>query len=168
MADVEIRYAGRDELYDVAVFLHECWQAEYQELITKDFLDSMTVEDRHKGILNRFDLKESDFLIMFDGDKLIGASAFGKSFTEGYESDGEVSAIYLRHDYIGKGYGHILFVKIEEALIAKGHEYLVLDLLSGNERALKFYIDHNYEKVADTQFRFGEIDYPLIVLRKRV
>ena len=165
---IHIRYANRDEIFDIAVFLHDCWQAEYREIISEDFLDSMKVKDRHERLLNRFDEKTSELLIMYEGNKLIGVSVFGKSFTEGYENDGEISALYLRHEYIGKGYGHYLFIRIEEALAAKGYEYLVLDLLEGNDIALKFYIDHDYNKVADTQYRFGEIDYPLIVLRKRV
>ena len=165
---VQIRYAGRDELSKVAAFLHESWQEEYRQIISDDFLDTMSIAERHERLLKRFDDGTSDFLVMLDDSKLIGASVFGKSFTEGYENDGEISAIYLQHDYIGRGYGHTFFMRIEQELAAKGYDYFVLDLLKDNARALRFYLDHGYENVADRQVRLGEIDYPLVVLRKKV
>ena len=165
---IQIRHAGRDDIYSVAAFLHECWQAEYRRIITDDFLDAMSVGERHKGLLGRYDEGTSEFLLMFDGDLLIGASVFGKSFTDGYRDDGEISAIYLHHDYIGKGYGHRLFARVEQALAAKGYAWLVLDLLEGNARALRFYLAHGYVAVDSRKIRLGGIDYPLAVLRKGV
>ena len=161
-----IRYARRDDIYNVATFLHDCWQTEYRGIITDDFLDAMTVDERHSGLLRRFDEGVSEFLLMYDGEELIGAAVFGKSFTEGYGEDGEISAIYLQSGYIGKGYGHRLFTEVERKLTAKGYAHLVLDLLEGNARALRFYLAHGYEKVAAGQIRLGEKEYPLVVLRK--
>ena len=165
---VQIRYAERDELKEIAAFLHECWQEEYRQIVSDDFLDTMSIAERHERLLKRFDENTSDFMVMHDEGRLIGASVFGKSFTEGFEDDGEISAIYLNHGYIGKGYGHTLFTRIERELAAKGYDYLVLDLLKGNTQALKFYLDHGYENVADRHVRLGENDYPLVVLRKKV
>jgi len=165
---VQIRYAERDELREIAAFLHECWQEEYRKIISDDFLDTMSIDERHERLLKRFDEGASDFMMMHFDDRLIGASVFGKSFTEGFADDGEISAIYLHHDYIGRGYGHTFFERIEQELAAKGYDYLVLDLLKGNGRALKFYLDHGYENVADRHVRLGENDYPLVVLRKQI
>ena len=165
---VQIRYAGRDDLYQVAAFLHDCWQAEYRQIVSDDFLDTMTIEERHEGLLKRFDEGSSDFLIMLEDNIMIGASVFGKSFTEGYERDGEISAIYLRHDFIGQGYGHVFFTRIEQELAAKGYDNLVMDLLGGNARALKFYLAHGYEHADDRHIRLGENDYPLVVVRKKI
>jgi len=161
------RYADREELYEVAAFLHDSWQAEYRQVISEDYLDSMSLTERHERLLKRFDERTSDFMIMHDEGRLVGVSVFGKCFAEGYEEDGEISAIYLLHDYIGKGYGHALFVRVEQELAAKGYDHFVLDLLEGNDRALRFYLAHGFERVADRKFRIGEIDYPLIVMRKR-
>jgi len=162
-----IRYAGRNELNEIAALIHDSWQAEYRQIVSDDFLDTMSVAERHERLLKRFDEGASDFMVMLHECVLIGASVFGKSFTEGYENDGEISAIYLRHDFIGKGYGHTFFVRVEQELIEKGYDYLVVDLLEGNARAYDFYISHGYERVADRHHRIGENDYPLAVLRKK-
>ena len=164
---VEIRHALRDDIYDIAVLLHNSWRAEYRLIISLDYLDALSVEERHIGLLKRYDENVSEFLMMFDGNKLIGAAVFGNSFTEGYAVDGEISAIYLHGEYIGKGYGHRLFVKTEQLLRNKGYQYFILDLLADNTRALNFYLKHGYRKVADRKLKLGEKEYPIAVLRKK-
>lgn len=161
---IQIRYAGRDDIYRIAAFLNDCWKTAYRQIVSADYLDAMSIEERNKGLFKRFDEDASEFLMMFDGDELIGAAVFGKSFTEEYEEDGEVSAIYLRENYIGKGYGHQLYMNMEQALSAKGFTNYILDVLTDNARAIKFYLAHGYEKVADRYIRLDEIDYPLVVM----
>ncbi|HCC35913.1 MAG TPA: hypothetical protein DEQ02_09950 [Ruminococcaceae bacterium] len=167
MMRFSIRFAARDELYDVAVFLDECWRKEYGGIVENNFLDSLSVDTRYRRLLNRFDEKSSDFLVMTDGNKIIGAAVFGKSYTDGYLDDGEISAIYLGHDYIGKGYGHALFTRAEEILVQKGYNNFVLDVLASNTRAVSFYQKHGYEKVDKRTVRLGTRDYPLTVFRKK-
>jgi ribosomal protein S18 acetylase RimI-like enzyme len=164
---VQIKQAMRDDLYEIAVLLHNSWRAEYRQIVLDDFLDTMSVDERHTGLLKRYDEGLSEFLMMLDGNTLIGAVVFGKSFTEGYVDDGEISAIYLHSEYIGKGYGHRLFVKTERLLHEKGFKYFVLDLLADNTRAFQFYLKHNYKKVADRTIKLGKKEYPLAVLRKK-
>ena len=164
---MKITYATRDEIFEVAAFLDACWKAEYSKIVAPDFLGDLSVDKRHEKLSARFDEGTSAFLIMRDGERMIGASVFGKSFTEGYLEDGEISAIYLHHDYIGKGYGHALFTKIERDLAAKGYSHFVLDVLSANTRAVSFYEKHGYEKVDERSITLGAHDYPLTVFRKK-
>jgi len=163
---IQIKPATRDELYEIAAFLHDRWRAEYKGIIRDDFLDAMTIEERHKGLQSWFDNGIKSYLTMRCCGKLIGAAVFGKSFTDGYPDDGEISAIYLRHDYIGKGYGSELFTKTEEVLAANGYNHFVLDVLTDNSRAIKFYQKHGYKKVDGRNVTLGEHEYPLTVFRK--
>ena len=163
---IEIRSAGRDDIYQISAFLHDCWRIAYRHIISDDYLDAMTVEARNVGLLKRFIEGLSDFMMMFDSNDLIGVAVFGKSFTDGYEEDGEATGLYLRDDYIGKGYGHQLLMLIEQALSAKGYPSFVLDVLSDNKRAIRFYQSHGFRIVTDRSIRLGEIDYPLTIMRK--
>jgi ribosomal protein S18 acetylase RimI-like enzyme len=163
----EITAARREELYEVAAFLDDCWRTAYRGIISSDYLDSMSVDVRYEKLLARFVETPENFLVMNEADRLIGASVFGKSYTDGYPDDGEISAIYLRQDYIGKGYGHALFAKVEATLAARGYVYFVLDVLSTNTRAIAFYQKNGYSIVAERTVRLDAKDYPLTVFRKK-
>ena len=163
---IQIKPAVRDELYEIAAFLHNCWEAEYKGILRDDFLDSMTIEERHTGFRDRFDAGMTGYLTMRCCGELVGAVVFGRSYTDGYSDDGEISAIYLRHDFIGKGFGHKLFAKTEEALAEKGYSCFALDVLSDNSRAVRFYQKHGYEIVDNRSVKLGDYEYPLTVLRK--
>jgi len=163
---IEIRYAGRDDIYQISAFLHGCWKKAYRHIISDDYLDAMSVEARNVGLLKRFAEGVSDFIMMLDGNDLVGVAVFGKSFTDGYEEDGEVTGLYIRDDYIGKGYGRQLLMMIEQALSAKGYSRFVLDVLSNNKRAIRFYQSHGFGIVADRSIRLGDVDYPLTIMRK--
>ena len=172
MADMEsvkrkIAPASREELYELAAFLDDCWRSAYSKIVSSDFLSAMKTDERHKKLLARFDEQISAFLVLRDKGVLIGVTVFGKSFTEDYLDDGEVSAIYLHPEYTGKGYGHKIMAQAEEALSAKGFDYFVLDVLSGNERAISFYKKQGYEIVAERSITLGDKDYPLTVFRKK-
>lgn len=156
----------REEIHEIAALIHGCWQSAYRDIIAPDFLSAMSLSERYEKLLTRFDEGISQFLVMRDADGMIGAAVFGKSFTEGYPDDGEISAIYLHHDFIGKGYGHALLTEIERILAAMGYARFVLDVLSENERAVNFYLAHGYEKANDGHIRLGEKDYPLTIFRK--
>ena len=164
--NVVTKHANRDKIYEIAAFLDSCWKSEYRGIVADDYLDSMSSDERHKALLKRFDKNASDFLIMTKDDSLIGAAVFGKSFIEGFESGGEISAIYLHKDYIGKGYGHKLFTEIERILTEKCYPYFILDVLKNNTRAFEFYAKHGYEKVAERSFKMGEQDYPIVIMQK--
>jgi len=163
---MQIAPASRDELHEIAVFLHECWQAEYRGIVRDDFLDTMTVQARHAGLLGWFDAGNKGFLALRCCGRLVGAAVFGQSFTDGFSKDGEISAIYLHHNYIGKGYGRMLFAKTEAALAAQGYRHFVLDVLADNVRAMRFYQKHGYTKVGDAHVQLGDHVYPLVVFRK--
>jgi len=167
MQPLEIAIATRHDLYEVAAFLDDCWRTAYRDIVSSDYLDSMSVDVRYERLLARYDETPEGFIVMRDANILVGVAVFGKSYTDGYPDDGEISAIYIRHDYIGNGHGHALFLRVEAALAARGYAHFVLDVLSENTRAIAFYHKHGYENVAERSIRLGEKDYPLIVFRKK-
>jgi len=161
-----IRPAGREEIQTIAGFLHNAWKFTYRGIVADGYLDTMSEDDRYQALLQRFDEGTSQFLVLQEDEKLIGAAVFGMSFTKDYEQDGEITAIYLREDCIGQGYGHRLFERIEQALTQVGYTHFVLDVLAGNTRAQGFYQKHGYEVVAQHTIPLGERDYPLTIMRK--
>jgi ribosomal protein S18 acetylase RimI-like enzyme len=163
---VSIKIALRDDIYDIALFLDECWRAEYAQIVAAGDLDRMSVDERYEGLCHRYDERMSEFLMFRDDKGIGGAAVAGKSFTDGYPDDGEISAIYLRSDMVGKGMGHTLFAEAERCLRDQGCTNFVLDLLSDNTGALRFYHAHGYQIVGNNHVRIGAGDYPVTVMRK--
>jgi ribosomal protein S18 acetylase RimI-like enzyme len=151
----------REQIPLVAEFLDRCWKAEYRGI-----LDSIVLSERTDGLLKRYDSNASSFLLAAEDDAIIGAAVFGKSFTEGYADDGEVSAIYLDSAHIGIGLGSRLLAAAEAQLVSMGYVNLVLDVLADNRRAIRFYQKHGYKQVCDTEIELGGKAYPLVVMRK--
>ena len=158
---MEIRYGKRRDLKQAAVLLNESWRWAYKDIFDAAYLASMSDRGRYKKLLKGYRSGKRP-LLLYDGDELLGFCGFGASMTPGYPEDGEIGAIYLREDAAGKGYGHALFAKAEEELYAQGYRNLVLDVLSQNERAIKFYLAHGFVKVQDRQWK----GYPMDIMRK--
>jgi len=161
-----IRQAKREELREVAAFLNASWRSAYRHIFDPEYLAGLEDEARHQRWLENYD-KGARPVLLFDHDELLGVCDFGPSQTPGYPDDGEVSAIYIREDAIGKGCGHALLARAEEELRTQGYAYLVLDVLSQNARAIKFYQAHGYTKVGERIFARGDKNYPLDIMRKR-
>jgi len=70
---MNIRQANSDNLYDIAVFLDDCWREVYRNIVSDDFLDAMLDEERHKAFVKRYDEGSPEFLMMLDKDRLMGA-----------------------------------------------------------------------------------------------
>jgi len=165
---MEIRYARRGDLKEAAAFLNDSWRWAYKDILDADFLAGLSDEERHKKLRKGFKNGRKPLLLFNAEKELLGFCGFGKSHTEGYPEDGEISAIYVREDAVGKGYGHALLTRAEEELRAQGYQYLVLDVLSQNARAIAFYRAHGYVKTGDREFKCGGREYPWILCASRL
>lgn len=163
---MNIRKAGRHELYNIAAFLNDCWRETYSQILSSEYLDNMSAEIRSSNFIKQFDEGTAEFLVMLDSNVLIGVAVYGKSITDGFDDHGEISAIYLSSDHIGKGYGHKLFEHAEQLLIDKGYKKFVLDVFIKNERAIQFYQKHGYEKVESRYIKLSDVDYPIAIMQK--
>ena len=160
-----IRPAKREELRAVAAFLNASWRSAYKAIFDPDYLATLDDEERHQRWLENYDNGARPVLLL-EHDELLGVCNFGPSQTPGFPEDGEVAAIYIREDAIGKGYGHALLLYAEDALRVQGYAHLVLDVLSQNKRAIKFYQAYGYTKVGQRNFTRAGKDYPLDIMRK--
>jgi len=163
---MEIRYAKRGELREAAALVIDSWRWAYKDIIDAEYLASFSLDKRHERFVKGYDEGRRSLLLFGEAGELLGFCGFGKSLTPGYPDDGEISAIYLREDAVGKGCGHALLVRAEEELRAQGYRNLVLDVLSENKRAIAFYLAHGYVKVADRKHSWGDREYPLDIMRK--
>ena len=52
----EIKHATREELYEIAAFLDECWRSAYSGIVTTEFLNAMKTVERYEKLHLRFHL----------------------------------------------------------------------------------------------------------------
>jgi len=162
---MEIRYGKRRELRKAAALVIESWRWAYKDILDAEYLAGLSLKARHKRLRKGYREGKRP-LLLFDNGELLGFCGFGKSNEKAYPGDGCIGAIYLREDAVGKGYGHALITRAEEALRAQGYQNLVLDVLSQNARAIAFYLAHGYVKVGDRKHSWGDREYPLDIMRK--
>ncbi len=161
---MEIHYAAREDLFEAARLTTEAWRWAYKDILDPAYLAALSVEAKHKKGVETF--VQGQLLLAKEGGALLGVCKFGPATLEGFAGAGEIFAIYLREDVVGKGYGHALFIRAEEELRERGFASAVLDVLSANERAIRFYRAHGYEKTGDRILTLGGNDYALDVLYK--
>ncbi|MCL1790319.1 MAG: hypothetical protein FWG40_02995 [Peptococcaceae bacterium] len=67
--DLQFIRAGREELFEIAVFLDDCWRAEYRGIVADAYLDALSAAVRHRKLSARYEEDVSEFLMMVDAGK---------------------------------------------------------------------------------------------------
>lgn len=93
---------------------------------------------------------EHSFLAL-DGDKPVGLVLGGIKEYEGLKTI-RCGALCMHPDYRGKGISQELFKLHKEEAIKEGCKQLFLEVLVGNDRAIKFYKNLGYERVYDLSY----------------
>ena len=118
---------------------YRAWQEAYAGLIDCDYLAGMSEE---KCIKQAYQWREN-VLVAKDGDGVIGFVGAGRSFDADYGECGEIYALYILSKYYGKGVGYALMNAAFERL--SGCKRVILWVLRGNERAIKFYERYGFQ-----------------------
>ena len=162
----QIRLAKRADLRDLAVFLDDCWRSAYKDILDPHYLSSLSSNERYEKLLSRYEESPRDFLLCQAEDGgIAGAVIFGESTTKSYPNDGGISALYVRADLIGQGYGRALIGRAQAALRARGYRNFVLDVFADNTTAVGFYQAHGYIGVG-TENVMGDHLPTCLIMRK--
>ena len=112
---------------------YKSWQETYRGLMEGSYLEGVTLE-RCQAMARTW---TDNILVAKDGCKVIGFAAYGPCRDEDLSDCGEVFAIYLLAEYHGQKVGYELMNAAFEKL--KEYEKIVVWVLKGNEKAIKFY-----------------------------
>jgi GNAT superfamily N-acetyltransferase len=116
------------------------WQAAYRGLLFDELLDSLE-PDRW---VERYRFGEDDAtglssLVAVEADEICGFATFGACADEDRADRGELLALYVDPDRQGLGVGRVLIEQARARLFRHGYGDASLWMLSGNERADRFY-----------------------------
>lgn len=119
------------------------WQAAYRDLMPADYLNSLGATlARREDYWNRaIEAQEPRVFVAQVNEQVVGWIAVGASRDEAVAGGkvGEVLAIYVLADYWQTGVGLALWKAGLQWLEQQGYACLTLWVLSGNERAIRFY-----------------------------
>jgi ribosomal protein S18 acetylase RimI-like enzyme len=137
-----IREAVPEDARAIAEIHVRSWQATYRGLLSDEYLDGLTVEDRVEQ--HRLSLEEPragwTTWVVDEGAGPVGFAITGPSEdADAGERTAELYAIYLDPERLGTGTGRRLFEHAVGDLRSRGFRAATLWVLETNERARGFY-----------------------------
>ena len=131
--NIIIKRMETDEEIRGKAFVHwKAWHEAYSDLISREYLDSLTYEKCESMAFSWQD----DLIVAMDGNTVIGFVSYGSRGEEAPDV-GEIFALYILSEYYGTGVG----LKLMQAGLKKLSTYpeVYLWVLKGNKRAIRFY-----------------------------
>ncbi|HEX6231182.1 MAG TPA: GNAT family N-acetyltransferase [Actinomycetota bacterium] len=138
---MRIREAQPTDAGAIARIHVRSWQAAYRGLLTDDYLDSLSVDERlemHRRALES--PGEHRTWVAEEGGRILGFSVTGPSQdADADERTGELYAVYLDPDRFGQGIGKRLVDHSIGDLRERGFRTATLWVLETNEAGRRFY-----------------------------
>ncbi|MFE6840971.1 GNAT family N-acetyltransferase [Streptomyces sp. NPDC057705] len=152
---VHVREMDGADIEAVSTIRVRGWQAAYAGIVPRTYLDAMSVEDdagrRRQWFSQRG--RESKDLVAVGDRGPVGWICFGpcRGRLPGARRVGEVYALYVSPELIGRGIGRILLSEAHARMQDQGFEASALWVLRDNERARRFYERAGYQADGTTQ-----------------
>ncbi|OAE13271.1 GNAT family acetyltransferase [Pseudomonas simiae] len=138
-----IRQALPSDAKAIAQVHISSWQQAYRDLIPAEYLNALdaTLAQRESSWIRSIESAESNVWVAELNQQVVGWITVGASrdedATEG--NAGEVMAIYVLASHWQTGVGLALWKAGLQWLVEQGYQRLTLWVLTGNERAIRFY-----------------------------
>jgi ribosomal protein S18 acetylase RimI-like enzyme len=147
------------------------WQKAYSTLLPRDYLATLSVEQREEMWRASLERGTPQVLVAADAGSVVGFVAFGPSRDEGAPSNQwEVWALYLKPEQWSRGVGRELWLSALAQMRNSGVSAVTLWVIAGNERAIKFYSAAGFsEKPHSAQeFSLGGVQLHEVRYAKRI
>ncbi len=151
MTDITVRPAVLADIADISRVFARSWKSAYRGMVDAAYLSQITDDRWIKPLSAELPAKLLDALVACCGTQTVGAVLMRRSKVTSYPDDGEIVAIYLHPDWFGKGGGQTLLDAALIHLKEKGFTHCVLDVLSDNQRAKRFYIKNGFHFTGHTE-----------------
>ncbi len=142
MNNILIRQAQPKDVQAIATIHVKTWQCAYHGQLPDDFLKSLSIEKRIKSWTDSINNPQpkNNILVAEMDDVIVGFISSGPCRDEDYDAMiGEIYAIYIDPNYIGKGIGSVLMKDTLNVLKNNGFTQATLWVLTSNIQARRFY-----------------------------
>lgn len=142
---ISYRMPAADEIEKISEQIMMSYVSAYAGLMDGEYLSSLQA-NHWLPILQESAGKGDICLIAESEGKIVGSTVFGVVHGE-KDIYAEWHAFYLLPEYIGLGVGHSFYQRIEEEMLKQGCEFCFLEVLSSNQRAIRFYLSHGFSSM---------------------
>ena len=133
-----IRKAVSTDARELAVVHVDSWRSTYRGIVSDDFLESMSYDDREarwRGTLDALGAGNAKRVVFVAEDhdgRIVGFAMGGPHRDPDPEYSGELYAIYLLAEHQGKGLGRALVKSVAHGLAAQGFQSMLVWVLAQN------------------------------------
>lgn len=138
---MQIRKAMAEDALGIAKVHIESWKETYEGIISREYLDSLKIEDRlglWKSSLSQIPQQSTVFVAVNPDNEVVGFASFGKERTGNFLADGELYAIYILKKYQRGKLGLKLLQEGVGQLLEQGYTSMLVWVLEENN-SRKFY-----------------------------
>jgi GNAT superfamily N-acetyltransferase len=161
--EIHIREATADDAPAVAKVHVSSWNDSFAGIVPDAFLKKLTIENRTKAFGQRFgDVNYKMYVAELDDGRIVGFADAGEPRYNVGGYDGELYAIYLFHEFQGKGIGALLFERIKQLLTEQGKNSMYLLALEVSPYR-PFYEKMGGRVVGKRQIQLEGIDFDVVV-----
>lgn len=132
-----IRKATIADAEAIATININSWKSTYQNVIKREFLDSLEIGPRIPGAVKRIQREELDCFVAVDSfsNKVIGFADFGPCRDQSVNADAELYAIYLEDKFKGHGIGRKLFQQGHHSTKKRAYKQMMVSVFEKNDIA---------------------------------
>ncbi|CAM3659132.1 GNAT family N-acetyltransferase [Parendozoicomonas haliclonae] len=140
MTQLFLRPAIKEDNFVISEISVAGWRFAYRGIMADEVLDNLDVEKRAAGRTAFLKTAHLEAYVCEQGEQVVGFVDFAKSRDDDVEDTvGEVWAIYVLPEAIGRGVGQRLMALAEQKLATQGFTELTLWVLADNHQARRFY-----------------------------
>lgn len=141
-----LRSAAPEDSLAVAQVHVRSWQVAYKGLLPDAYLDRLRPEDRAQ----RYDFAATDpsrpsTIVAVEAGVIVGFATLAPARDLDVRGDGELCALYVDPERWGQRIGRALIEQARARLYGRGFRRAVLWVLTGNDRAERFYRRDGWE-----------------------
>ncbi len=144
---MSIREAKKDDAYGIAKVHVKAWKVGYSEIMPKEYLDSLSIEQKIETWSKSLSEKSLGINLVIVEEKLIiGFCVFGPARDKDLSNNnfGELVALNILPSHWGKGFGTMAIKHILKDSKAKKWSAIYLWVLKQNTRARAIYEAHGF------------------------
>lgn len=160
---ITYRIPTMGDMKKVSEQINRSYVSTYEGLMDHKYLSSLKT-DHWEPVLQESIQNGGTCLIAECDGNIIGSTVF-ETILDDEKTYAQWHAFYLLPQYIGIGAGHAFYQRIEEEMVRQKCQCCVLEVLSSNERAIKFYLSHGFIKFET--FEVNENDMTLLCDKMR-